>query len=376
MTKNNDEILYFIWFSMLMGGRRKAAREIYRRIGSIEKIYRSSRADLEGYGMKDEKTIELLLNKDLSRAERELWFAGNYNVSFLPINSPDYPKRLLELPDAPVLLYVRGTHFRPNDELYIAIIGTRSCSAGGLNMARRLASDLASAGVTVVGGLSDGIEAAAHESCITAGGKTTAALVTGVNKAYSSKVQGLMQRVMNNGAVISPYSFDESGFSGHFHERNHMMAGLCMGVVMVESALKSNSLMTARMAFDLNRDVFAVPGDIHNKNAEGPNELLKTMAKPVTMVKDILEEYENIYPGYIKSVGFSTNSVEFEIPESGNNLTKDELEIIAVVRGFPKAIEEIAARTEKSIAQINGILTMLELKNKIERTPQNTYFLK
>ncbi len=374
--KKFENIMYHLWFVNAMGTRRATARDIYRNVGNVEKLFRANRADLKQYGIKSDEVIEALMNKDLSKAESEMWFANNYNVSFLTMDAEDYPKNLRAIHAPPLLLYVRGDHFKPNEELYVSIIGTKRCSRTGEETAYRLARELACEGVTVVGGLSDGIEKAAHEGALSVGGKTTAALVSGVNKVYPRGNKELMFKILNSGAVISEYAFETGAFAGNFAERNRIIAGISVATVLVESAVAGNSIKTARLAFDSERDVFAVPGDIKNPNAEGPNELIKTIAKPITKAKDLIEEYENIYPGLIRASKFNMNSIEFDMPQTVEGISADELAVINSIREFPKTIDEIAAKVQKPISAVNGIITLLEMKDKIKRTSQNTYTLK
>ena len=360
-----DNLKQWLWYTLATGYRRAAARELYQKAGSIETLYQAKKSDYTALGVTDPPLLEALCSKDLEAAERELWFAKNYNVRFLSIDDPDYPFLLKNIYDPPLLLYLRGNHFDPQNELYIAMVGTRRASDYGRKAARRIAEELAGYGVTVVGGMAEGIDSAGHIGCLDGGGKTLAVLGTGVNTVYPKNNYDLMMRIMNNGCVLSEYAFSERIFPRYFSARNRIISGLCVGTVVVEAGAKSGALITANFSLEQNRDVFAVPGNITNTASEGVNNLLKSSAKMVTCAKDIIEEYEAVYPRLIRSSPFSKNTLEFEMPAHNQAGSPEEQRVLEHLREFPLPASELALQCHMPVSQVNGLLTLLELQGKV-----------
>lgn len=370
-----EDLKLWLWYTMAMGGAKALARELYNKVKSVEKIYNFTRSDYRELGIKTDKKIEALCDKSLDRADKTIWYAKQYGVDFITIDDvANYPTNLKNIYDPPLLLYKRGVHFKPETELYVSIIGTKEASKEGVAAAYNIASDLAAAGVTVVGGMSPGIEMAAHRGCLDAGGKTVAVMVTGVNSASQNNAD-FMRRVLNNGALLSEFSFDEPFYVGNYAQRNRIITGLCIGTVIVEAPEGSKSLFTAKMAVEQNRDLFAVPGKPGEKNSVGVNELLKEGAILVTEARDILKEYEKTYPGLINTEVFSKYDVEFNVPETSYQQTNIENAIMSSLKGTHKGIQELLNDTKIPISQLNGSITLLELQGKIEKDEFGDYRL-
>lgn len=370
-----EDIRLWLWFVLAMGNHKALARTLYREAGSVKKIYEYTKSDYVKFGVKDERKIESLCDKSFDKADRAMWFAEKYGVEFIPIDSENYPLFLKNIYDPPLVIYKRGVHFSPEKELYIAMVGTRKASEYGRQVAFSLARDLALAGVTVVSGMASGIDAECHKGCLDAGGYTTAVLGTGVNTAYPKSNVELMRRIMNGGAVISEYGFDEPSFPSNFASRNRIISGLCAGTIIVEAGEGSGALITANLALDQGRDLFAVPGNVNEAASAGVNSLLKNSAKIVTDVADILEEYEAVYPHLIKTGNFSQNMVEFEIPQNGATSSNVENAVIACLKESPKRLDAIVAKTRIPVASLNGTLTLLELQGKVTQDKFGNYSL-
>ncbi len=370
-----EDIKLWVWYVLAMGNHKALARKLYQNAGSVEKIYEYTRSDYEKLGVTDERKLEDLCDKSFDKAEREMWFAEKYGVEFISIDSENYPRLLKNIYDPPLVIYKRGVHFNPNEELCIAVVGTRKPSEYGRNIALKLSRDLAAAGITVVSGMAEGIDSCGHIGCLEAGGNTIAVLGKGVNKASPASNTELMRRILNGGAVISEYSFDEYGYPGNFHARNRIISGMCMGTVVVEAGEKSGSLITANYALDQGRDVFAVPSNVGGLNSAGVNELLKGSAKMVTEVRDILEEYETIYPHLIKTGLFNEMEVEFTIPKNTHVETNIEKAVLENLKFGPRKADVLAAEIRVPISQLNGILTMMELMGDIRQNKYGEYIL-
>ncbi len=368
-----EDIKLWLWYTMAMANYKTSARELYDKVKSIEKIYQFTRSDYKELGLTGDKKLDRLCDKSIENAEKTMWFAQQYGVEFITCEGEKYPEMLSHIKDYPLLLYKRGVHFKPNEELYISVIGTSNPSKEGMEMAYNLGRELAARGVTVVGGMSKGIEMAAHKGCLDAGGKTLAVMVGGVNHAPQNTAD-FMRRVLNNGSIISEYGFEEFYNKGNYAQRNRIIAAISHGTVMVEASEKSNSLLTAKMAVEYNKDLFVVPGQAGKLECAGSNELLKEGAKAVTKVEDILEEYETVYPHLIKTGDFSGYDVEFDVPESNFEENNIENTIIMCLKGTPKRIEELLKETGLPISALNGALTLLELKGEVEKDGSSGYY--
>ena len=224
--------------------------------------------------------------------------ARQRGVKILTIDDAQYPRALLSTYDPPPVLYVDGT-LLPEDALSVAIVGSRHCSHYGREQAERLAIGLARAGFTVVSGLARGIDTAAHQGALTIDrGRTIAVLGNGIGTVYPPENKGLYERIATgggvHGAILSELPLDTAPSAQHFPGRNRIIAGMTLGTVVVEGSETSGSLITARYAVDMNREVFAVPGSVSSPNSRGPHRLIKKGAKLVEDVEDILDELRDI----------------------------------------------------------------------------------
>lgn len=234
-------------------------------------------------------------------AEQELERAQSRGIRILHLEDPAYPRAMLSTYDPPVILYVMGD-LRPEDAVSIAIVGSRHCSQYGKNVAQKLASGLGAAGFAVVSGLARGIDTSAHTGALTApNGRTIAVLGNGLGKVYPPENQKLLDRIVDGrGAILSEQPIDSPPQAQHFPGRNRIIAGMTLGTVVIEGTETSGSLITARYALDMGREIFAVPGTIDSPNSRGPHSLIKKGAKLVEDVEDILEELKHVAEPLVK----------------------------------------------------------------------------
>lgn len=234
-------------------------------------------------------------------AEVEHARAAEQNVTLLPLGAPEYPRTLLNTYDPPPVLYVKG-ELREADALSVAIVGTRKCSAYGRAQAAKLAAGLALAGFTVVSGLARGVDSAAHLGTLEQPhGRTVAVLGTGLDNVYPPENLKLLEQIAaGRGAVITELPFNSPPSKEHFPRRNRIIAGLSLGVIVVEGDESSGALITARYAVDMDREVFAVPGSVESPNSRGPHRLIKQGAKLVESVEDVLDELQNVSAPLVK----------------------------------------------------------------------------
>src|SRR6185312_4659568 len=270
----------------------RAAAKLLERFGSAVAVYKATRAELEHLRLPPE-TVDAIIARNLrSTAEAEIPAVRRVGGDILLLDDGVYPSSLREIYDPPIVLYVKGAWSECLDQPCIGIVGSRRCSTYGQNSAIMLARDLAQRGVTVVSGLARGIDAAAHRGALDAGGRTIAVLGTGIDEVYPRDHKKLAAEVLERGgALISQFPLGTPPVSENFPYRNRIISGLSLGVVVVEAAENSGSLITARLAMEQNREVFAVPGNITSRNSFGTNYLIKGAgAKLVQQWQDIAAE--------------------------------------------------------------------------------------
>lgn len=283
-----NELIDDVLLSTVDGVGPLTAERLLAYFGSASEVLRASRRDLE----RVEKVGPTLARK-ISQAreacdvEALIRFCEENGIEIVALRDARYPARLREIDNPPRLLYVRGS-FAPEDRTAIAIVGTRGATRYGLDQARRLGRELAEAGFTVVSGLALGIDGAAHRGALEVGGRTLAALGGGVAKVYPREHEDLARLIANSGAVFSEYHPLTSPLAGNFPARNRIVSGLSLGVLVVESPLRSGSLITARLAAEQDREVFALPGPVDRETSRGCHQLLREGAALVESVEDVL----------------------------------------------------------------------------------------
>jgi len=260
----------------------------------------------------------------------------------------DYPKLLKEITNPPKKLYVKGTLLK--DELCLAIVGTRKPTSYGIEVCKYFTKELVNYGFTIVSGLALGIDSISHQIALENNSRTIAVLGSGLNKITPSTNNNLALKIIDNGAVISEYEPDQDATPYNFPQRNRIIAGLAIGTLVIEAGEKSGALITARLATENNREVFAVPGSIFSIYSKGTNKLISQGAKLVSSPLDILEEF----------YWFKEKIKEKTI----QNLSSDETKILEFLIE-PKTIEELSLLTNLEIGVLKSILTEMELKNLV-----------
>ncbi len=250
-----------------------------------EQLFKQSHSRLAVLGLKDQ-SIDFIKNPDWTLIEQDLDWLKQQGNSVLTINDALYPYQLKQIDNPPPLLFVRGNEHILSQR-QIAIVGSRNPSASGLQTATAFAKSLSQAGFIITSGLALGIDAASHQGALNAGGETIAVAGTGLDRVYPARNKRLATDIVNSGALISEFPPGTAAQANHFPRRNRIISGLCMGLLVVEAAQRSGSLITARMALEANREVFAIPGSIHNPLARGCNALIKEGAKLVENTHDI-----------------------------------------------------------------------------------------
>lgn len=288
------------------------------------------------------------------------------DIQTLTLSSTGYPKLLREIHAPPETIHVKGTLLE-EDAAAVAIVGTRAASAYGLEQARRLGQELARCGITVVSGLAEGIDAAAHEGALEAGGRTIAVVGHGLSMVYPRQHRELAERIIRSGCLISQFPMEEEPTAWNFPKRNEVISGLSLGVVVVEAPAKSGALITARHAMEQNREVFAVPGPVSDRT-RGTHALLKDGAKLVENAADILEE---LTPQLKERLGQWKASEQDGLRA---DLTQEQALVFeAVPVGTAAGLDALAGRAAVQPNRLLSVLTELELKGLIQRQPGHGY---
>jgi DNA processing protein len=280
-----------------------------------------------------------------------------------------YPQRLKTIPDPPLLLYVTGS-LDPKDDLAIAMVGARRATAGGRVVTEALSRDLAAAGFTVVSGLARGIDAAAHRGALDAKGRTIAVMGCGIEQTYPPEHETLRSQIEAHGAAISELPIGAAPHSYHFPRRNRIISGLCLGVVVTEATMQSGSLITARLALDQGREVFAVPGSIQSENSRGPHSLIKQGAKLVESAQDVLDELLPQLDDRLRSqLATPTRQRDEAVP----SLDPTEARVYDLLSHEPLHIDELIERSGMAAGEVTAVLLGLELKRRARQLPGPSY---
>ncbi len=283
-----------------------------------------------------------------------------HSVSAININDPNYPPLLKQIYDPPAVLYYWGA--LPSPEIgHLAIVGSRKASPYGVEAARNLAGSLAGAGLAIVSGLAYGIDEAAHQATVQAGGVTVSVLASGLLNLTSRQGHLARKIIEHGGAVLSEFPLHAPGLRHHFPYRNRVISGLSHGTLIIEAAEKSGSLITARCALEQNREVFTVPGPITSPTSEGTNNLLKMGAHPVTSASDVLD---------VLNVEHTAQTEHKPKPDS-----KEEAVILDLLTKAPIHIDELTRQTELNAPKVASTLSLMEMKGRTRHVGGQYYIL-
>lgn len=289
------ENLYWIWLSRRCSYHSETVDKLIRIYHSPRRIYEAEEGELvEALGERNADVVRMR-DKDLSEAQQIMDFCMMSDIGILSYGDPAYPARLRLLSDAPPVLYYKGIVPQFDGQLLVSVVGTRLMSEYGKRMAFEIAHDLARAGAIVVTGMALGIDGVASAAALAAGGKTIAVLGSGIDIVYPREHQYLMHAISQNGMVISEFVPGTPPEGKNFPRRNRIISGIAQGVLVIEGNEKSGALITARLAEQQGRDLYALPGNADEENAQGTTLLLKNGARPVSCADDIIRRYEPLY---------------------------------------------------------------------------------
>lgn len=355
------ELKYWLGFNYVSGIGPAKIQALLGYFNTLEKAWSASDEQLRDIGF-DIRAIQSLnevrQNFDLDQYARQVESSG---VGVVTWGSPEYPELLGEIPAAPPLIFLRG-QLEPIDRWAVAVVGTRRLTAYGRQVTRDLVAGLVGNGITVVSGLARGIDAVAHRTALEGGGRTIAVMASGIDKVYPPEHRDLAREIVaGRGAVISDYPFGAEPESNHFPARNRLISGLSLGVIVIEAGERSGALITARFALEQNREVFAVPGNIHSPVSVGTNRLIQQGGKLVMRVEDILEELN------LKMVAEQAVA-QVVLPE-----TAEEAALISQLSSQPVHVDELGRLTGMPISLISSTLTMMELKGMVQQVGGMNY---
>ena len=377
VSPETTHLLEWVALSLTPGLGPTRSRKLVEHFGNPEAVFRASLTELEGAGIQAVSAQSVATGKSAELAREEIARAAAAGATVLSMDDTFYPRRLKEIYDPPLILYVRG-----NPEVLvqpgIAMVGTRHPTPYGSGMAERLASDLAAQGLVIISGMARGVDTASHRGAIAAKGKTIAVFGTGVDVIYPKENSRLSEQILAlGGALISEFSLGTFAAPQNFPIRNRILSGMSVGVLVVEAAEYSGTRITARLALEQNRDVFAVPGNVTNKNSWGPNTLIKQGAKLVATWEDVWEDL----PTEVKLALTPSASPESQSASSASLFPDDglpphEKRILSLLKADEAThIDELVEKleTEMSSSEIFAALFELELTGKIRQMPGKNF---
>ena len=345
---------------MVSGVGPRLRANLLAAFGSPEATLVAASGDLQRVEGIGPKLAAKIANAEPAHGAAELDTAAQHGIRVLTEASKAYPRALREIPDPPGVLFTKGD-LVAEDQMAVGIVGSRHATRYGLEQAERLAGGLAAAGLTVVSGLARGIDAAAHRGALAAGGRTLAVLAGGLLKLYPPEHANLAEDVAASGCLMSEAAPRMPPMSGSFPQRNRVISGLSLGVVVVEAADRSGALITARHAAEQGREVFAVPGPIDSRLSRGCHSLIKDGAKLVGDVDDILEELGPLVDTVRREDGVETRNI------AELSLNEVEQRVLQAIDTAPTEIDAIVERSGLPVHRVLSTLSVLEMRRLIRR---------
>jgi len=359
-----EKILPWFFLKSVPGIGNHTFKKLFDHFSSPDLVLKSSYNELlQVEGMTRRLASAIKKHKLPNRVRRELDNTVHRGYRIITMSDSDYPPLLLQIPDPPPFLYVYGSLNTSTG--CIAVVGSRNATSYGISTTIRLCSDLASRKMTVVSGMAIGIDTAAHEGALIGGGKTIAVLGSGFERVYPAQNLKLFHKIAENGAVITEFPLNTEPEAHNFPLRNRIISGICLGTVIVEATKKSGSLITARLAAEQNREVFAVPGSIQSFKSIGTHTLIKQGAKLVEHAQDVMEE---LSPLIVANAG-KDNADKNKIIETVDPLSPDESIVFDALGPYQTHIDDLIRKISMDPGKISSMLLKLELKGIVQQSP-------
>lgn len=362
-SASNHELCDWLRLMQTPGVGPDTARRLLSHFGLPNNIFNADFSELQQ--VVSTRVARALLTspdeKQLALTERTMQWVAQTGNNIVTLADSDYPPLLLQIPDPPVLLYVKG-----RIELLtcpsVAVVGSRNATAQGVLNAQRFSTALSQAGLSIISGMALGIDTAAHEGGLQGKGATIAVIGTGIDIVYPARNRTLAHRIAEEGCIVSEYALGVPAIAANFPRRNRIISGLAQGVLIIEAALQSGSLITARMAAEQGRDTFAIPGSIHSPLAKGCHQLIKQGAKLVESAQDILEELQ-----------YDSTPSTVENPSSPLTTSAQSGTVLQMMGFDAVDTDALLQRCGLDAASLHAELLMLELEGHIEMLPGGTY---
>lgn len=364
----DDSLVAWLRLTLISGIGGETQRKLLAAFGLPEAIFDASFSSLRQ--VVGDKSAQLICDAKLDdRVKTACEWVRHDNHHIVTLADLTYPQSLLEIPDPPTVLYVRGRLELLNAPA-LAIVGSRSPTPQGEQNARNFAASFADAGLTIVSGLALGIDAKAHQGALERGGGTVAFIGTGIDRVYPARNKSLAVEIAEKGAVVSEFALGTPVFPANFPRRNRLISGISRGVLVVEAAVDSGSLITARLANEQGREVFAIPGSIHSPQSRGCHRLIKQGAKLVETASDVMEElkWQAVAPAQAMLLASDESGSEH------SSLEPSQSDKILSCMGFePISIDELSLNSNLATDTLLVDLLHLELEGKISRTAGGLY---
>ena len=297
-----DGYNFELWLNVATDGNAELIYQLIKAFGSAEEVYNAdSKAIYKKVKDIEDEYVDMLCDKSMDGVDKCKEFCNKYGVRIITLGQSGYPERLSMIFNPPRLLYLMGNDIDIDDNVCIAVVGTRFCSDYGISSSRKISYEITKQGAVVVSGIAKGIDAAAHSACIEADGVTVAVLGSGLATAYPACNRELYKKVLSRGLLITEYPPYSPPDKAHFPVRNRIISGLSLGVLVVEGNVRSGALITARHALKQGKQVYAIPSKINEYSGSGNLELIKNGAKVVTCGADIIEDFELSFPHKVKA---------------------------------------------------------------------------
>ena len=380
---------YWIWLAELPGLRSQTQLALLEHFGDPENIYCADAGEILLVENMTREQAVVLENKSLSNAEKILGECRRLRLRVLTLQDADYPDRLRNIYDPPCVLYVRGHMPAMDEEVAVAVVGTRDATPYGVQCADKIAGQLAAGGAVVVSGLARGIDSVAIRGALRSGGVTVGVLGCGVDVIYPPENRYLYEDVAAAGALISEYPPGTEAKGKHFPVRNRIISGLCAATLVVEAPKDSGALITADRAIEQSRDLYAVPGPIDAKESVGCNRLIRQGAGLVTCGWDILQDYQARFPGKLRCEEGRPQLAEYQKSESaepvkklprtldirkeGAALSDDQLLILRALTDEPVLVDDLIDLVQIPARRVLSALTMLEMDEYVLQHPGKRY---
>lgn len=357
----------FIWLNSIGLSNTKISKLQYYFDDMRNILEMSSNGILNIKGIPTDDLHRILKTRNKDFINNMLYELKEKNIDTITLFDSEYPESLINIYDKPYVLYKKGT-IDDRDELSIAVVGSRKATSYGIWACEKFTKELVNLGVTIVSGVALGIDTVAHKTAIEEGGRTIGILGNGIDVCYPKKNESLYIDISRNGAILTEFPIGTPPMPYNFPQRNRIITGISLGLIVIEAKEKSGTSITAYHALEQGKDVFALPGNINSIYSEGTNKLIKDGAVPLTNIEDILDGVREIKENTLNK-NLSKKTIDM------SNLSDTEIKIVEIIRQKPTHCDIISYQTGISISNVTSILTILELKGLVKELENRIFAL-